>query len=387
MLHGLKVIVVFGNLELGGAERQGLILARFLRDYHQASVEIWGLSSEAGRLSRLCDEYEIPWQRVPFAWPCQWYRIHRQLGELLKFARRLKRAKPDIILPYIHVPNMACELTWKFSGAKVCVWNQRDEGLLADGNLWERLAVRMTPCFISNSGTGKDFLVRKYRIDPARISVIHNGIELGDAVEDRKTWREKIGVPEDHFLACMVGNVHRYKDHGTLLHAWKEVMERTKHLPNSPLLLLAGRFDDGEQELFALASSLDIVNSVRFLGSVDDITGLLGAVDLYVHSSKSEGCPNAVIEAMGSALPIVATDIPGIREVVGSDQFRCLVPSGNASAMADRILDFFGDMPLRRSIGSELRKRAEREFDSRIMCDRTVSLIIKHLAMQHNVIS
>lgn len=379
MLHGLKVIFVFGNLELGGAERQGLILARFLKEEHKASVEIWGLSSEAGRLSRLCDEYGIPWRGVPFAWPCQWFMFHRQLRELVRFARYLRQAKPDIVLPYIYLPNIVCGLTWKFSGAKLCVWNQRDEGLLSTGNIWERIAVYLTPCFISNSITGKNFLVRRYQIDPEKILVIFNGIELTEAVSDRKTWRGVLGVNEDHFLACMVGNIHRYKDHSTLLHAWKKVLEGTRNLSPAPVLLLAGRFDDGEQELMDLASMLDLGSDIRFLGRVDDITGLLGAVDLYVHSSKSEGCPNAVIEAMGSALPVVATDIPGIREVIGRDKFRFLVPVGNSEAMADRMLEFYNDKAMQRAVGSDLKKRAEKKYNSKVMCQITVSVIQNHL--------
>lgn len=382
MLTGLKIIFVFGNLELGGAERQGLTLAHFLKERHKASVEIWGLSSEPGRLSRLCDEYGIPWRGVPFVWQCQWYLPHRQLGELFKFARRLRRARPHVVLPYIYVPNIACELTWRFSGAKVCIWSQRDEGLLSSGNMWERLAVRLTPCFISNSNTGKDFLVRRYRVDPGKISVIYNGIDRRGAVNDRKTWRGMLGVNEEHFLACMVGNIHQYKDHSTLLRAWKEVVERTKDLSHAPVLLLAGRLDDGEQELRDLACSLGIGNNLRFLGEVDDISGLLEAVDLYVHSSKSEGCPNAVIEAMASARPVVATDIPGIREVVGPEKFQFLVPAGNSEAMADRILDFFNNDAMRTNVGSELKKRAEREFDHKIMCHRTVSLILKQMDMR-----
>src|SRR2546426_8921983 len=87
----------------------------------------------------------------------------------------------------------------------------------------------------------------------------------------------------------------------------------------------------------ALARELNLGRSVRFLGPVDDVPGLLSAVDLAVLSSTSEGCPNAVLECMASGLPVVATDIPGIRKAVGPSGYNYLAPPDDARSFAERI--------------------------------------------------
>ena len=75
----------------------------------------------------------------------------------------------------------------------------------------------------------------------------------------------------------------------------------------------------------ALIQELKIVSSVRLVGEVPDLANLLGALDLGVFSSRFEGCPNGVLECMAAGLPVVATDIPGIIEAVGSDMKSYLI--------------------------------------------------------------
>jgi glycosyltransferase involved in cell wall biosynthesis len=122
-----------------------------------------------------------------------------------------------------------------------------------------------------------------------------------------------------------------------------------------PVLLIAGRFDGMESELFDLVARLSLQNEVRFLGEVEDVPSLLAGIDLYLHSSRTEGSPNAVLEAMSMALPVVATDIPGIREAVGPSGLRYLVPGDNPQRMADLIEQFAADPVLRSKVGDSLK--------------------------------
>ena len=104
--------------------------------------------------------------------------------------------------------------------------------------------------------------------------------------------------------------------------------------------MLAGRPEGRRELLEVLARDLGLGERVRFVGDVDDVAGLLGASDVGVLSSTPlEGCPNAVIESMAAGLPVVGTDIPGVREALGDEGRPFLVaaedPGAGALASAD----------------------------------------------------
>jgi glycosyltransferase involved in cell wall biosynthesis len=363
---------VFGCFDLGGSERQGFHLARHLKEECAADVHVVSLSEKPGRLAEMCDEYGIPQHVVRLHWSGF---LPLRLRELSRFSAELARLKPDILLPYYTLPNTVCGLVWRKVGARLAVWNQRDEGLLLTRNIWHRTAVKRTPLFITNADGGRDFLVRTYGIDPGRVTVIHNGISLAPPLADRSQWRTRLAIGADCFVACMIANLGPYKDHETLLRAWQIVSDNAQPGAKRPVLLLAGKPDKSEAALKALASRLSLGYAVRFLGKVDDITGLLSAADLCIHSSKTEGCPNAVLEAMAAGVPVIGTDIPGVREAVGEAGSEFLVPVGDHRKMADAIVRLMGDPNLRSRYGEALKKRIDEEFSLEQMCRNTVKLL------------
>jgi len=376
ILAGKRVIIVLPGLKMGGAERQALLLARHLVSDQKAAVQVWGLN-HAGQAARLCDAYGLPWRVVKMTW--SYDRIMR-FKAWARFAWTLRQAQPDVILTYSMRPNVVCGLIWRWTGAQLCIWNQRDEGRSDRvGGLFQQSAARLVPLFISNSHHGKDFLCRSLAVNPNRIHVIKNGVELLRPKVDHAAWRSQPGVSEDCFLACMVANLHIYKDHATLVRAWRQVVDRLREKDESALLLLAGRFGDTYKYLQALVHELKLAESVRFLGSVDDIPDLLNAVDLGILSSQYEGCPNGILECMAAGLPIVGSDIPGIREALGPKGYSCLAPPGDAEALADRILELLTKPELRRKLGTLNRHRIEVEFSPQHMCEKTVALITDNL--------
>ncbi|PYS84878.1 MAG: glycosyltransferase [Acidobacteria bacterium] len=373
LLNGARVVIVIGPFDLGGAERQALLLARYLAREQNARVEMWGMR-KPGRVSDLCDKYGIPWRVAPI--PLDWHPSRpKQLARLLKFAWALRSAKADVILPFMFYQSVACALVWRLAGARAFVWNQRCEGRDRLGPAAEKLAVRLTPYFIANSVHGSQFLNQKLGAPPDRIRVVYNGVEPAPAERDRAAWRAELGVTDDCFLACMVANLQLFKDHATLLRAWRIVVDRLKEMGRQAVLLLAGRFDHTHERLKVLAYDLDLGRTVRFLGGVSDVSGLLSAVDLGVHSSINEGCPNGVLECMAAGLAVVGTDYAGIREAVGPAGFPFLAEPKNPEALAEQILRLALDPELRRKAGETNRRRITAEFSPYGMYQNVMSVI------------
>lgn len=352
-----RIVFVFSRLELGGAERQGLLLARHLKEQCGAEVQVAGLKGEPGALSHLCEKAGIPCHplrlgQLQSQWEC--------LLALQKFIFRMRRARPELLVSYTRNANVFSGLAWRLCGASGFVWNQADEGLNLEGELASRMAVSLTPCFISNSAGGASFLQERYGVPSSKLKIIRNGIALARPAKNRTEWRQRLGLSDDDFVACMVANISLFKDHDTLLAAWQKVLKLS--VPTTPFLLLAGRCDRPKEDISRLVYDLKLGDTIRFLGAVDDVAGLLEACDLFVYSSRSEGLPNAVVEAMASGLPVVGSDIPGIREAVGEAGAGFLAQPGDPARLAQNIVKLMDDPLLRKRYSENLRNRAMSEF-------------------------
>ncbi|HEY6039126.1 MAG TPA: glycosyltransferase, partial [Kofleriaceae bacterium] len=123
----MKAIFIFDTLELGGAERQGLLLARALQARGDA-VQIWGLTGPPGKLAEMCAAQGLAWRAVELSWHRELVRAPQNLWTLHRLARELRVAHPDVLLPYTYFSNVIAGLVWRRTGARACVWNQRDAG-------------------------------------------------------------------------------------------------------------------------------------------------------------------------------------------------------------------------------------------------------------------
>ena len=366
---GRRIVFVLFNLELGGAERQALILAKHLVQQEGAAVEVWGFN-KSGPVAEICEKIGVPWRLESFP-----FKSDRgaQLAGIERVAISLQRARPDILLPYTFVPNVICGLVWQQAGARTCVWNQRDEGVTPFVAEWARSAAQRAPAFISNGSAGAEFLRDGLGVDPLKIRVIQNGIEQSAANENRSEWRAKLRIDDDTFVACMVANLHDNKDHATLLRAWKRVVDQLNG--RDAVLVLAGRHDGAYESLVSLSRDLELNGQVRFAGQVLDVPGLLSASDVGVFSSYLEGCPNAVLESMAAGLAVAATNIEAIRSLVGPGGMEFLAAPKDDEALAGAILKLANDSDLRVTIGAENRQRVRDRYTAPRMCESTVAVI------------
>jgi glycosyltransferase involved in cell wall biosynthesis len=349
-LAGKRVIFVFAGEILGGAERGALDLALPLARVEGAHVEIVALDDRPGRARAIAEAEGIPWSSVPTPWTGN--RLARTLA-LLRVAAALRRLKPDVLLAHTNLPNVVCGLIWRLTGAKLSVWNQWDVlGTRRFSPGLFRRALRASPLVITEAVHARDWLAEEWGADPARVHVIRGDVQLSPPREGRDAWRERLGLRESDFAACMLAHFHAGKDHRTLLHAWRRVVDQLGEGGPNPVLLLAGRPAGSENSVKALAFDLDLRDHVRFLGDVDDVTGLLTAVELAVLSSRSELFPRGATEPMSAGLPVVGTDVPGIREAVGDVGVPFSAPPGDDETLATAVVTFARDSALRARIGA-----------------------------------
>jgi sugar transferase (PEP-CTERM/EpsH1 system associated) len=214
----------------------------------------------------------------------------------------------------------------------------------------------------------RQYFCRETGFDTARVVVVHNGIDLQklDAVtaEEIEQTRAEYGCAPDD---CVIGTVARFqetKDLPTLVRAFAQLAQKTP-----AKLLLVG---DGQERaaLESLARDLNIPSLVSITGLRHDVPRFLRAMDVFALPSLSEGLPGAVLEAMGAALPVVATNVGTLPELVTEGENGFLVNVKEPAAMAERLSRLALNRERARQFGQVGRRRVARDFSLPAMLQR-----------------
>lgn len=184
-----------------------------------------------------------------------------------------------------------------------------------------------------------------WRVKPQRVITLHNMIDIPQTesqLYDRSHARNKLGISQASFIFGNVGRLAVNKDQRTLIHAFSTI----KNVCPQAQLLIAG---DGrlETELKKYVSDLQLSNEVIFTGYLNDAFRYMKAFDVFILSSIQEAFGMVLLEAMTSKIPIIATRVNGIPEVIG-DTCGSLVPSANAQALAAEMLKSYNMSQLER---------------------------------------
>jgi glycosyltransferase involved in cell wall biosynthesis len=194
--------------------------------------------------------------------------------------------------------------------------------------------------------------------------LIPNGIptdEYAPNPDTRAQWRQAHGIEPHATVVTHIGRFAVQKNHALLVEAFAQVHS------DAPLYLLlvgAGELEDAVREQVA---GLGLQGRVRFLGVRADVADILRASDVFVLSSRWEGNPLSVMEAMAAGLPVVSTAVGGVPEPVRAGVTGLLVPAGDACSLAEAIAQLGCDPARRAAMGNAARQTARERFDVRVM--------------------
>lgn len=214
------------------------------------------------------------------------------------------------------------------------------------------------------------------------LTIIPNGIPVEAfqrEVSTRARWRKREGFLETDLLYVCVARFFRQKNHSTLIQAFANGPARNPHCK----LLLAG---DGELrgDIEVQAQRLGVHSQIRFLGRRDDVAEILNAADVFVLASLWEGNPLSVMEAMASELPVIATSVGAVPELVENGVHGLLVPPGDSPALAGAMLHLMSNEAERRRMGRAAALRARERFDYRLMVQAYEALYERLLLKANN---
>lgn len=243
--------------------------------------------------------------------------------------------------------------------------------------LTERWLARITNIVVTISPRQRDDIVQRFRIaEAAKTVVVPLGLNL-DALLSMKSTRQAGQTSGRADAALVIGYIGRMvpvKDLPTLIRAFGEARAADPRLQ----LVLAG---DGPERpaAEALAAQLGLTPHVTFPGWVHDLPAFYAGIDLFALSSINEGTPVAVIEAMAAALPVVATAVGGVPDVVTHEVDGILVPPGDVSAMAAAFASIAASPERRTRFGAAGREQVRRRYSHTRLVEEIEALYVKGL--------
>jgi glycosyltransferase involved in cell wall biosynthesis len=343
-----RLVFLLEDLLYGGTQRQALELARRL-DKSRFAVELWVLRA-GDDLAPVAKEYGLP---VVYMARSGWVGPQ----SLLELGRRLWTNPPDLLMLLTVIPNIWGRLWGRLTRVPVIVGNCR--GGAAPWRQHERVLWPLAHHILCNSQILKDFLVSRYGLPPARLTVVPNGVDT-DFFQPDPNGRE-----EGSQVLLSVARLVPDKDHDTLLTAFGRL---AGDHPGAELWLVGNgpRRETLEQKV----RDLGLNGRVKFLPATKDIRQLYHQADVFVLRSVAEALPNVVLEAMAAGLPVVATRVGGLPEAVVPEDTGLLVSPRDADGLAvalGRLLDNPGE---RRDLGRRGRQRALDQFSFGAMVSR-----------------
>jgi glycosyltransferase involved in cell wall biosynthesis len=332
---------------VGGPARHTVLLTAGLDARRFATTLITGtVAPDEGDFSFLARERGL----TPLVIPELQRAMHpgRDLVALAKLVRLLWRLKPDILHTHTAKAGALGRIAARLAGVPVQV--HTFHGHVLEGYFSpvvtrlflaiERALARGTDRIVVLSPRLRESMLRLGIGRPERLVVVPLGLELDRYAAVRREpgpLRESLGIPAGVPLVGSIGRLAPIKDHETL---WRALVLLTGE--RAPHLAVVG---DGEyrERLEKLAGDLGIGSRIHFLGWRHDLESILAGLDVVICSSRNEGTPVALIEAMAAGVPVLSTDVGGVGDLVTHGETGWLVPPADPGAMAEGLQRILAD--------------------------------------------
>lgn len=304
----------------------------------------------------------------------------RRRGEVWPWrhlASYLRRERVDVLHAHMFGSNLWGTVLGRLVRVPVVIAHEHTwsfEGHIVRQTLDREVIARFSDAFVAVSDEDRRKMMEIERIPPQSIRTVPNGIPPNAPTPGRDI-RAELEIPRDAPVIGSVGSLRAQKSYDVMIRALASLRS---HHPDLRLLIVGAGPE--RPRLEALVSELDLQHCVSLLGHRVDVPDVLSALDVAVCSSDFEGSPLAVMEYMDAALPVVATAVGGVPDLIEHEANGLLVPAGNPLALATAIDELLRDPVRARSMGEAGRRRRIAEFDITVTIDKLEALYHELLA-------
>jgi glycosyltransferase involved in cell wall biosynthesis len=323
-----RIAFCITDLDAGGAERALVQLVTRL-DRSRWDASVFCLSSE-GELAAPLRDAGIPVK-------CLGAKRRRGVGAAWRLYRELRELRPVLLQTYLYHANVLGRLAGRAAGIPHIVAGIRVAEKRSRFRLWlDRATERLVDRHVCVSRAVADFSIGRGGLTARKVVVIPNGVDADRFANATPADLAEFGISSESRTILFVGRLDPQKDPLALLNAVRNLLVTHRDLH----VLMVG---DGvlRDELLAWVKQRELQAQIHFAGRRNDVPSLLKSATLMVLSSRWEGMPNVVLEAMAAGTPIVATSAEGVSDLLPDPSSDFIVPPNDPTALGraiDRIL-------------------------------------------------
>ena len=334
----VKVAHIITDLDLGGAETMLLKILRNFKDYGYEHLVIC-LKIESAILRQQIEREGYRVYVLNF-------KVHNAVVQFFRLIAVLKKERPYIAHTYLFHADFLGRIAAKISKVPVVISSLRNENI---GGAVRESLLRITDFLVDKvtavSQRVADAHLSKNLTKKDKLEVIYNGVEVEEMVDiDPLVTKRELGI-EDGFLLLTVANLEKKKGYNYLFEALKILKDKDYRFT---LLSIGGGRE--RQTLESMIDSSRLKDRVKLLGKREDIASFFATADIFVLPSVWEGMPNALLEAMSHGLPVIATRVGGVSEIVTDNETGLLVDARDSMSLALSIERLFNDGALRQRL-------------------------------------
>jgi glycosyltransferase involved in cell wall biosynthesis len=359
----VKILHVIVGLNAGGAEH---VLRRLIKshrgspEFQHGVVSLTDLGELGGPLIAEGIDVQVMGMRGMTSVP----------SIMFKLRKLIRQRQPDLVQTWMYHADVIGGVAARAAGNRKVIWGIRSadmiKGTAYSTHVIRRVCAllsRVVPAIIVCAAEASRTTHAAIGYDQSKMVVIPNGFELPDTgvlAEQRRAFRAEHGWSDDEFVVGCVGRFNYYKDHANFVNAAGLLV---KLYPSTRFLMVGKGLDFSNAELRNLIASTGLPDKFTLLGFRDDVLKCLTALDAFCLSSRSEGFPNVLGEAMSVGIPCIATDVGDVRTLLSHTGI--VVPKEDASALCAGLAQVI-ELPqtARTAMGQRGRDRIIAEFSA-----------------------
>ena len=308
-----NILQLITSLNIGGTEKFLLTVLRNLNDKYDFSV---GYLKERGQIADEIEKLGIPVIKLSFL-------------SLINF---LKKTKPQIIHTHLYRANIIGRIAGKIAGTPRIISSQRSiDGWKKFYHIWlDKITSNYCNLIIANSQAAKNVLITREKISAKKIIVAYNGVKSTNQQINKST--------NQQFTVGFIGRLHREKGVYLIPGIAKIVCEK-----NDKIKFLIYGEGPKKNNLKLQIADYNLQNKVEFLGWQTNLKDVYSSIDILLLPSEEESFPQAALESMSYGVPVIASDVGGVSELVEHKKTGILIKSKSPASFANAILSISQD--------------------------------------------
>ena len=349
-----RILFIIGSLDIGGSEKQLLKVIDYLKEDFEISVL---LLSKKGDLYKKINKNEINIYDPAFEKSGRIFGIVNLIFSLFRCVYLIKRRNIDLIHSFLPFSYLVTTLSVLIFKNKKFIMSRRSLNYYQRWIILKKIEFflhKKTDLIFANSKAIANQLTNEEGVSEEKIRLIYNSVDQVKQIDLKKK-------KDDGRTIIHLANIIPYKNHKLVLKSLYKIKNR-----NFKILFIGGITNlNYYKELLELVKSYRLNDQVNFLGTKKNIASYLLKSTIGLLSSDTEGLPNAILEYISFGLPVVATDVGGVNEIIKDGINGYLVKKNNSDEMAKRIEILLSSSSLRKKLSKKASEISVKKFGNK----------------------